>query len=177
MSSILHKIGCILVYDQQCMLNNNNSLLYVNNGAPSSFHNDDETITRTTSIDIHYFNTILNYTILILNIIMVVCLSNVVDWYATTNRMIELHQQQKQKQKEKRLQQSIASSSSVDDIDIRRPSNLAILVCFGFGKCTCLLMTHLMCTHICLNSHLHLSLLHHYHNSIRLHRHTIRRVW
>ena len=134
MSSILHQIGCILVYDQQCMLNNNNnnSLLYVN-GAPSSFQHNDEEITCTTSINIDYFNTTLNYTILILNIMMVVCLCNVVDWYATSNRMIELqHNQQNRQMKEKRLQQSIASS--VDDIDIRRPSNFAMFVCFGFGK-------------------------------------------
>ena len=80
-NSILHQIGCILVYDQKCMLNNNNkSLLYnVNNGAPSSFQHNDEEITCTTSINIDYFNTTLNYTLLILNVMMVVCLCNVVD--------------------------------------------------------------------------------------------------
>jgi len=91
-SILLHQIGCILVYDQQCMLNNNsltNSLLY--NGAPSSSfqqHNDDETTctsTNVVAINIDYFNTTLNYTILILNVSMVVCLINVVDWYATGN--------------------------------------------------------------------------------------------
>jgi len=51
---------------------NHNSLLY--NGAPSSFqHNDDETTctTNVVAINIDYFNTTLNYTILILNISMV----------------------------------------------------------------------------------------------------------
>ena len=134
-SIILHQIGCILVYDQQCMLNNNslttNSLL---DGAPSSFqYNDDGTTctsTNVVAINIDYFNTILNYTILILNVIMVVCLINVVDWYAASNRMIEMQNRQ---MNEKRLQQSIVSSS-INDIDIRRPSNLAMFVCFGFGK-------------------------------------------
>ena len=112
------------------------ALLY--NGAPSSFHNDDDyettcTSTNIAAINIDYFNTTLNYTILILNVIMVVCLINVVDWYATRNRMIEVqYQQQNRQMKEKRLQQSIASS--IDDIDVRRPSNLAMFVCFGFGK-------------------------------------------
>ena len=140
-NSILHQIGCILVYDQQCMLNNNNksltnSLLY--NGAPSTLkqHNDYETTctTNVVAINIDYFNTTLNYTILILNIIMVVCLSNVVDWYATSNRMIVQHRKQLHKEKRLQLQQSITSSSVVDDIVIRRPSNFAMFVCFGFGK-------------------------------------------
>lgn len=77
---------------------------------------------------------------------MVVCLINVVDWYATTNRMIDLQQQQQNRQMNERLQQSTVASS-VGDIDIRRSSNLAILVCFGFGKCTCMLMTLDMCTY------------------------------
>lgn len=47
-------------------------------------------MTNIVAINIDYFNTTLAYTILILNITMVVCLSNVVDWYATTNRMIEM---------------------------------------------------------------------------------------
>ena len=136
-SSILHQIGCILVYDQQCMLNNNslNSLL---EGAPSSSvqHNDDKMLITTcttnivVAINIDYFNTILNYTILILNIMMVVCLSNVVDWYATSNRMIEMQHRQHH-EKEKRLQSTSITRSS---IDIRRPSNLAMFVCFGFGR-------------------------------------------
>jgi len=126
------------------MLNNNNNNSLANSlldGASSFQHNDDVKTTCTTNIaaiNIDYFNTTLNYTILILNITMVVCLINVVDWYATTNRMIEMqHRQQNRQMNEKRLQPTSITSSSVDDIDIRRPSNLAILVCFGFGKCTC----------------------------------------
>jgi len=107
-------------------------------------------MTNIAAINIDYFNTTLNYTILILNITMVVCLSNVVDWYAASNRMIEMQQQQQQqKQKEKRLQPTSITSSSIDDIDIRRPSNLAILVCFGFGKFCISIYRHLMCIHIC----------------------------
>jgi len=45
--------------------------------------------------------------------------------------MIEMqHRQQNRQMNEKRLQPTSITSSSVDDIDIRRPSNLAILVCF-----------------------------------------------
>jgi len=49
--------------------------------------------------------------------------------------MIEMqHQQNRNRQiKEKRLQPT-SISSSIDDVDIRRPSNLAMFVCLGFGK-------------------------------------------
>ena len=53
--------------------------------------------------------------------------------------MIELqHRQQQNRQMNERLRPT-STSSSVDDIDVRRPSNLAMCVCLGFGKSTCML--------------------------------------
>ena len=127
----MRKILCILVYDQECMVRNNND----NNNCDeqsssySSFiimrvtfttlqkSNEASCIISENIINIDWFNTLLNYSLIILNSIMVLSLMRVI------NKNYNNEDFGKQE-----LQQSVHGCGT------EIPSHLSTRLCFAFGK-------------------------------------------
>ena len=125
----MRKILCILVYDQECMVRNN----YDNNcdeqsSSYSSFiimcvtfttlqeSNEASCIISGNIINIDWFNTLLNYSLIILNSIMVLSLMRVIN----KNNNEDFGKQEQQ--------QSVHGCGSAI------PSHLSTCLCFAFGK-------------------------------------------
>ena len=126
----MRKILCILVYDQECMVRNNNdyNCEYEQSSSYSSFiimsvtfttlqkSNDASCIISENIINIDWFNTLLNYSLIILNSIMVLSLMRVIN--KNNNEDFGKHE----------LQQS------ADGCGTEVPSHLSTCLCFAFGK-------------------------------------------
>ena len=132
----MRKILCILVYDQECMVKNNND-----NNCDDQSSSPPPSLSSTTLqesgkaasciisdynspniINIDWFNTLLNYSLIIINSIMVLSLMRVIN-----NENENFGTQE---------QQQIADGCS------EIPSYLSTCLCFAFGKRLCF---HVMC--------------------------------
>ena len=141
----MRKILCILLYDQECMVKNNNdnncdeqsssppfslsSTTLQESGEASCIISDYNSPNNVINID--WFNTLLNYSLIIINSIMVLSLMRVIN---NENDNFGTQEQQQQ----------IADGCS------EIPSHLSIRLCFAFGKRLCF---HVMCVHVYLAWH------------------------
>ena len=126
----MRKILCILLYDQECMVrNNNDNNCDEQSSSYSSFiimrvtfttlqkSNEASCIISENIINIDWFNTLLNYSLIILNSIMVLSLMRVI------NKNYNNEDFGKQE-----LQQSVHGCGT------EVPSHLSTCLCFAFGK-------------------------------------------
>ena len=126
----MRKILCILLYDQECMVrNNNDNNCDEQSSSYSSFiimgvtfttlqkSNEASCIISENIINIDWFNTLLNYSLIILNSIMVLSLMRVIN----NNYNNEDFGKQE-------LQQSVHGCGT------EVPSHLSTCLCFAFGK-------------------------------------------
>ena len=125
----MRKILCILLYDQECMVRNNNDNNCDEQSSSYSFFiimrvtfttlqksNEASCIISENIINIDWFNTLLNYSLIILNSIMVLSLMRVIN----KNNNEDFGKQEQQQ--------------SVHGCGTEVPSHLSTCLCFAFGK-------------------------------------------
>ena len=111
---IIHQIICIVLYDQSCMTSMTDCRAqYLDTSSCNNLSNEEYSIT------IDWFHTILNYTMIILNSVMVLTLLRVVNSNSSGDS---------------------TGISSRKQFDLDVPSYFATYLCFAFGKLFVLLI-------------------------------------